>query len=426
MVKVSRRMPKVFVFAIAITYLLEQYISTLIGNNIGGALFITLVAVLYWVYSKNAINYKQALYSTALVALLLSLSLLSYFAVTVNEIGCSFVQKGLTSLLLIGAVVFGLLLSPDLLSKSIFSDSSTKFILAGAIFALSLAVSGYSIMASMYSIFRYSDPYIEQSHFALYVCPLIAYRLGVNSRDRIALISMLITSILASSLTLFIWYGFIFLLLAFEKSFRFFVRILLMLMILVLIATFTDISHFTDRIGGIINFQADVAASVTNLSSLVWLNGWSQAYESLIQSSMLGLGFNQMGCGNYSSLGYLSSTLSVGRDTPLNAFDGSFMASKFISEFGFLGIIIVLYITFKSIVQIKYYLYMSPRVFSKDLPSGSNRNINLPLLSAVCGISMLLQLYVRGFGYFVFPFILAFALLNVRDRKLVPIQFESC
>jgi len=155
MVKVTRRMPKVFVFAIAVVYLLEQYISTLLGNNIAGALFVTLVAGLYWVHLINSINYQQALCSTAFVTLIVSSSLLSYWVVTANDIDCSFVQKGLPSLLLIVTLVLALLLSPDLLSKSIFSESGSKFILAGAIFTLTLSVSGYSIMASMFSIFRY-------------------------------------------------------------------------------------------------------------------------------------------------------------------------------------------------------------------------------------------------------------------------------
>ena len=111
-----------------------------------------------------------------------------------------------------------------------------------------------------------------------------------------------------------------------------------------------DLSSSSDRINGVIaGLQGDFP---TNLSSIIWLNGWSQAYEYFNATSGLGVGFNQMGCENFQYLGMFSPYLLQIEGVVLNAKDGSMMSVKLISELGVIGVLLVAYLLITSIKAI--------------------------------------------------------------------------
>ncbi len=132
----------------------------------------------------------------------------------------------------------------------------------------------------------------------------------------------------------------------------------------------------------------------TYLSGLIWINGWVMAYDNLIYSNFLGLGFNNMGINTNVGLSFPSHP-GYNYDI-LNAEDGSFLASKLISEFGVIGILIILvlsYICFRNIIR-----------FSKTKNEHtSNFIISLKFISSILLLS---YLFVRGIGYFNLSFLL--------------------
>lgn len=89
-------------------------------------------------------------------------------------------------------------------------------------------------------------------------------------------------------------------------------------------------------------------SSESNLSSLVYANGWQMLEVSLEKTNGLGLGLNAMGC-NPRIYTEINEWLSILDKEDQNFNDGSFLLSKFGSEFGYIGVLLFFIATFISI-----------------------------------------------------------------------------
>ncbi|EFA6851380.1 O25 family O-antigen polymerase, partial [Escherichia coli] len=96
-----------------------------------------------------------------------------------------------------------------------------------------------------------------------------------------------------------------------------------------------DISYYTSRL----DFK-----NTTNLSVLVYLSGIERAFLNFITSYGLGIGFQQMGVNG--EVGVYQQILADLDAPMLNIYDGSFISSKLISEFGFIGAIMCIFYLF--------------------------------------------------------------------------------
>lgn len=81
-----------------------------------------------------------------------------------------------------------------------------------------------------------------------------------------------------------------------------------------------------------------VIQKMPNLSSMVYVQGWQDAWHNLIRTRGLGLGFNMMGCQPL-PVGSMRMQIQKLFNLQLNVTDGSFLFSKVISELGVLGIV---------------------------------------------------------------------------------------
>jgi hypothetical protein len=102
-------------------------------------------------------------------------------------------------------------------------------------------------------------------------------------------------------------------------------------------------------IASAINYEALVAPTVArvvgigasdqtdNLSSLVYVQGWEDAWANLIRTRGRGLGVNMMGCSPLPDVP-ARELMSAFFASGLNAEDGSFTFSKIVSETGLVGI----------------------------------------------------------------------------------------
>jgi hypothetical protein len=102
-------------------------------------------------------------------------------------------------------------------------------------------------------------------------------------------------------------------------------------------------------LGAVTNYEAflaptaerimGIAASddTTNVSSLVYVQGWQDTWTNLSRTHGLGLGFNMMGCSPLPDVSarVLLSLRGMGQ---LNAEDASFQFGKIVSETGIVGI----------------------------------------------------------------------------------------
>jgi hypothetical protein len=125
-----------------------------------------------------------------------------------------------------------------------------------------------------------------------------------------------------------------------------------------------------------------------NISSLVYVQGWQDAWFNLLHTRGIGLGLNMMGCGSLPDVS-ARSALALAGLSDLNATDGSFLFAKVVSEAGVAGIAFY-------IVIIWWWVRLEENL--RHLASDSERFA----LSAQTAFifSFLASSFIRGSGYF--------------------------
>ena len=243
-----------------------------------------------------------------------------------------------------------------------------------------LACLGYIILIQMLFFGKEGKGMLlfsEPSHYAIVYLPFAfyaAYTSSSRARALLYLSSSLILAFLIQNLTLLVGcliiavavYGRRYFLLGFIGS-----------VLAVLGYLFLDLQYFLGRL----DFSAD-----NNLSSLVFLSGWEQAYLGFFSSYGFGIGFQQMGLvgpvGNFQVL--IQTIITSGG---IDVTGGGTLGAKVLAELGFFGILALLtYIYFGLKVLVKLRLR---RV-------GGVKNIFF------LGVFLLfsIELFIRGMGYF--------------------------
>jgi hypothetical protein len=239
-------------------------------------------------------------------------------------------------------------------------------------------------------------PFTEPSYFALAFTPLLMYcsLTATGARGRILiLLTGVCAALLLQNLTLLLGC-----LLITYISFRRSVVVILLIGA-ALVASQLDLSYYIERL--------DLSGETQNLSSLVYLQGWQLVAESLTRSNGWGLGFQQLGVyGTDAPIANLIYDLTSGYS---NLLDGGFTFAKLLSEFGTLGLLLTL-----------LYLLLAWRaVRALRQTARAPRRAGAALTLSRCVIvSYLLELFVRGSGYFAGTTILLVASLSLVSAEL--------
>jgi hypothetical protein len=108
--------------------------------------------------------------------------------------------------------------------------------------------------------------------------------------------------------------------------------------------------------------RIDFSKSNENLSALVFLSGWERAFLNFIETTGIGIGFQQLGySGAIGQSRLILESIGLGG---LNLYDGGSLASKLISETGILGIILLFfYISYFIKYVITYRRYPKKKLF---------------------------------------------------------------
>jgi hypothetical protein len=174
---------------------------------------------------------------------------------------------------------------------------------------------------------------------------------------------------------------------------------------LVISANFVDlIAPTIDRVTGIF-----LGNSASNFSSQIYLQGVNDAIENFSRTNGLGLGVNMMGC-NPLPDSEIRDLVFMGTDLYLNTDDGSFLASKIISEVGILGVI------FYSLLII-FWININRR----NKINKSTKLIHAVRIQNALIFLFLVTSFVRSNGYFnggLFLLITAFIALSSWKRKI--------
>jgi len=299
---------------------------------------------------------------------------------------------------LFGASMF-LQSAKELTKKQV--DFALKFV-----FYMLLICAFFGVLKISPFTLKYPKPvvfYIEPSHFALDFLPFLLYMVLSNLKkfSTIFNLSLLcfftLGAILLQSLTLLVGIALICVISMPLKNNLFFLIIMSSLVLLkIKILTYFS-SYF----------------SLTNLSTLVFLSGFERIYFNLKKTFGFGLGFQQLGAlgvNENKSNNYLTS---VGLHD-LNLYDGGFVAVKLISEFGLLGITLII---FYLLLFFKIVMYMR-----KMLLSNVKYESSLDIFFLSCYVMYSIDLFFRGTGYFSSTgFLFVASLMWLFSRK--PIKF---
>ncbi|MBC2769844.1 hypothetical protein [Pusillimonas minor] len=259
-------------------------------------------------------------------------------------------------------------------------------------------------------------PFAEQSHYALSVgfFALSSLLLSGLFFSLFIIFNLFVLAFLFPSLTLLLFAMISFLLyfLRFgKKRFVFFVVLFCLLFFSLISWISANIHYFGDRL----KFDA-----ATNLTTLVWFQGWDLAYSNLIRSYGLGVGAQRLGLSEDQLVG---TTYEIYRlyGAQYNLEDGGFLASKIISEFGVLGIVFVLYCSCK----ICGYFLKLVSFGGRDAKTFVNDKAKIfyGLL-----IAFLVEMFFRGYGYYSPGVFLALSVsmaLSERSKKLA-VRNSAC
>ncbi len=237
-------------------------------------------------------------------------------------------------------------------------------------------------------------PFSEESHYALALGMLTVAYASVGGYKRILfmIVNSFLLALFFPNLTLLAFSILTMFVTLLRLKPIYFKSILLLLPIfitLLLIVLISSSEYFSSRL----TFE-----NTTNLTTLVFLQGWDLAYLNLMETNGLGLGFQMLGMSDTitSSFTEKISEISV---TPHNLEDGGFLASKIISEFGIIGIfIIIFYIYFLVDFIFKSNSVWNEIRFSNDIYYIQRLKKQLLLKGILFGF--LVEVFLRGYGYF--------------------------
>ncbi len=152
-----------------------------------------------------------------------------------------------------------------------------------------------------------------------------------------------------------------------------------------------DLSYYSDRL------DFDWATS-TNLSSLVYVQGWQMLQESLQRTHGWGIGFQQLGVVYTNVPASVRINALLGRDANLQ--DGGFILSKLGSEFGLFGFGLVgiyLYVMGKSFMRLRLAIWRKIKIADGEL------------FAHTCVLGYFVEMFIRGTNYFTGTLVLMLA-----------------
>lgn len=258
-------------------------------------------------------------------------------------------------------------------------------------------------------LIRPSGIFSEPSHLALAMTPLLVALISAPDRgDKIwGWTSTLLLFLLSGSATLFMLVALSLLLVALAMPSRGRSMVVMMRMLiaaalalsLVMVSPFRD--DFLQRLTGL----GEISTG-SNVSSLVYINGWQTALDNLDASGLIGLGLNRMGC-EPRPVTDVTEILEFFQLEDANYNDGSFTFAKLLSELGVLGGLIwmsLLVFLFRAVIK------------SKRKATTDTSTLRILFLTSM--LVLTIGALIRGTGYFSGPFMFglySFLMLRRQD-----------
>lgn len=146
---------------------------------------------------------------------------------------------------------------------------------------------------------------------------------------------------------------------------------------------YTLVAPTIDRIAGVV-----LSDGTDNISSLVYVQGWEDAWANFTRTRGVGLGFNMMGCHPLPDVP-ARAVLAIGGLGELNAENGSFQFAKIVSEAGVAGIAFYVAI-------IWWWIRLERKI--RELRDNPERCVNT--IQAALMFCFISSSFIRGGSYF--------------------------
>jgi hypothetical protein len=398
-----------------------------LGLSIAALIFFPSLVILF----GQASSFAFGLISAVLVIYLIFLVLISF-----NSLSAFFSWSRLLQLTLVIAMI----LVHFYCSRYLFSSTQDSIKMFGTLVCLTLFSPAAYIVANslvkikqcaLRSIFKYiflililnailmitkvnyfsiqsNKPaflFSEPSHFALISAPFLMYY--VRSRLvgwKLTLLIYGLSSVYIENLTMLVVFMF-----TLFVSFNLRRLLLLLPFFIIIFLAFANIDYFYNRL----IYSPD---NTDNISLLVVLQGWQNAYLAFANTFGLGVGFQQFGIASDS--GEITKRLIELSGISLNLFDGGSTAAKLIGEFGVFGAVLVFALIYRAINA--YKVLHNGKVMS-----------DLFVFSRCVEITILIELFVRGVGYFspgifLYLIVLYVSYLNKKISSLMCAVYKPC
>ncbi|NHC48156.1 hypothetical protein G9H65_02310 [Cytophagaceae bacterium 50A-KIRBA] len=231
--------------------------------------------------------------------------------------------------------------------------------------------------------------FTEPSHYSVVASPFFIYYIISSHKFKSILfaVSLLICASLIENFTLILPIA----IAIFILDRKIFTALVVFAIILLPIFGPSFIEYISQRYLGVLE-----GGDGSNISSLVYLQGWDYVFASIKSFNGLGIGFQQLGEIRIESA---SQDILEYMGYPLNQNDGSFLFSKFFVEVGWIALILV-------IIILKQILISAKRISKYR----KGRDI-IRIFISTTYLSFLIPLFIRNSSYFnaaVFIFIVAF------------------
>ena len=195
-------------------------------------------------------------------------------------------------------------------------------------------IKGYRKAYNLYA------PFLEPSHLAISLAPYILVSI-YSSCLKNKILSLIISASSFSTTMIGLFFTVIF----YKSIFKNIAIVFLLLLVTAILFFIHD--GFNQRINSLYEYFF-IDYKHLNLSSKVYIYGYAVSFFNLLETNFLGLGFNAMGCIDISSIDGMFNFFL------LNHYDdGSFLASKVVSEFGLIGLVMLI-LLFAKIFIVSY------------------------------------------------------------------------
>jgi hypothetical protein len=291
-------------------------------------------------------------------------------------------------------LIFLFLLTSVMFLHAIFKRlTDIEFYSTIRLLTITLLILGYVGTFYHFTILNYElkpksiFPFAEPSHFAL-VSGLIfnGFLLVTSKKWQVFIVfSIFLFGVFFPNLTIML-YALLAILVLSRWYWSLFIFILLVILIGLLFLYNSEVlMYYSSRV--MLNSDS------SNLTALVYMQGWQELWAALVETNGLGLGFQMNGTQIPTDIAEkIRSIAGIYK----NRQDGAFLSSKLISEFGVVGILIVL--LFLSYIIRSF-------IFLKREQNKAYKDIKLVFCHGVV-FSFSVEMFFRSTGYFTSSFVI--------------------